>query len=220
MIVTIGTAVALFSATIIANAAFTNPSTTNSEYDRSDAYSYMTSYTTDRNTDEYASFSGIGGDCTNFVSQVVKAGGMAFTSRSTSPTTNHWYYYTSDWGWGRTATWTGAHEFRQHWGDVNGQGKKRAYRMTNYTVASALSNLSTIRNDVWAGDVIQHTRYSDGKTYHSQAVYGYPSGDVTIANHDGLQGDDFESLKGFLQRRVNEGRGSDYVSVIQIKSGY
>jgi len=92
--------------------------------------------------------------------------------------------------------------------------------MKNYTVSSALENLATIRNDVWAGDIIQHTNYSGGITYHSQAVYSYPTGDVTIANHDGLQGDAFESLKDFLQYRVDQGRGSDYVSVIQIKSGY
>lgn len=208
---------ALLSTTLIANATFTNPTTTNSNYDRVDAYDYMTDYTTERNTDDYASFSA---DCTNFASQVVRAGGMAFTSTSSSPTINHWYYYYNTWGLGRTATWTGAHEFRQHWGDVNNSGLKRAYRMTNYTVSSALSNLSTIRYDVWEGDIIQHTRYSDGQTYHSQVVYDYPTGDITIANHSGLQGDDFESFVDFLEYRVAQGRGSDYVSVIQIKYGY
>lgn len=92
--------------------------------------------------------------------------------------------------------------------------------MTNYTVSSALSNLSTIRSDVWEGDIIQHTYNSNGQTYHSQAVYAYPTGDITVANHDGLEGDAFESFKEFLEYRVDQGRGSDYVSVIQIKYGY
>lgn len=87
-------ALGLLFTTIIANAAFTNPTTTNSDYDRADTYDYMTDYTTENNTN-YADFSGSGGDCTNFASQVVRAGGMEFTSRSTSPTINHWYYYTS-----------------------------------------------------------------------------------------------------------------------------
>jgi len=210
--------VSLLATTIISNAAFTNPTSTNSDYDRDEAYSYMTDYTEDYNEDEYPYYSS-DGDCTNFASQVLRAGGMDFTSRSTCPTTNHWYYYYDSWGWGRTGTWTKAHQFRQHWGDVNNQGLKRAYKMTNYTVSSALSNLSTIRSAVKKGDIIQHTKYVGGETYHSQIVYSKPIGDITIANHSGIDGDAFESFEDFLQNRINLGRSTDYVSVIQIKYG-
>ena len=206
---------------ISVNAAFTNSSSTNSNYNRSEAKSYMTSYTTSPNTPTYPFFNGPDAwDCTNFVSQVVKEGGMSFTSRTSSPNYNHWYYYYNSWGWGRTATWTGAHEFRQHWGNVNGIGNERAYQMKNYTVTEALEQINSIRNDVWAGDIILHTHQSNGITYHAQVVYGYPWGDVTIANHSGLEGEAFESLKDFLEYRIDEGRGGDWVSVIQIKKGW
>jgi hypothetical protein len=209
----------LFTSSVVSASNFTNPTSTNSGYNRTNAYNYMTQWTTTKNLNQYADFSGLGGDCTNYVSQVVRAGGMAFTSTSSNPTHNHWYYYNSTWGTGRTSTWTHAHWFRRHWGAVNGEGIKRAYRMRVYTVSDALSNINTIRADVWRGDVIQHVRNSDGETYHSQAVYAYPTGDVTVSEHDGLSGDNFYSLKSFLQRRINDGRGSDWVCVIQIKSG-
>ncbi len=196
-------------------ATFTNPTTTNSNYDRGDAYDYMTSYTKNYNTAYYY----FPADCTNFVSQILQEGGMSFTSRSTNPDYTYWYYYTSDWGWGRTATWTGAYEFSQHWADVNGVGFKRAYRFTQYTVNSAITNFDTIYDDVWEGDIIQMVHNSDGHAYHSEAVYSFPLGGIKMAEHSGSNGDDFYDLLSELQVDQNLGLGTDKVNVIQIKYG-
>jgi hypothetical protein len=180
----------------------------------------MTSYTINRNT-AYPDYSGpLGGDCTNFASQILYAGGMSFTSRTSNPDYNYWYYYYDSWGMGRTATWPGAHEFRQHWADVNGVGKKRAYRFTQYTIDSALQNFHTIYNDVWAGDIIQRAHVSTGKTYHSEPVYRFPAYDcIDTAEHSGSNGNGFYDLESELQVEQNRGFGNDLVCVIQIKYG-
>ena len=200
---------------------FTNSATTNSGFNRTSAKNYLTSYTTAPNS-QYYYFGGIGGDCTSFASQVLRYGGMAFTHTAqtapANPTIYDWYYFNSVYGTGRTATWTGAHEFRQHWADVNGAGRKRAYKYTLYTVNQALANFTTIWNDVWAGDVIQHM-YADGSTYHTQIVYAWPTApttDITVAQHTS---DEFRSLKTMLQQKQADGYGNHYVGVIQVKSG-
>lgn len=173
------------------NADFTNSSSTNSHYNRTEAKNYIEEHVTTP-SDDYAWFgSGTdGGDCTNFVSQVLKAGGMAFTSRSNNPTDNHWYYYTSDWGWGRTSSWTGADFFRKHWGQKNGVGNARAYSMKIYTAGELATNNSKwqgLYSSVKAGDVIQFVYYENGETYHSQVVHRTSTeeayGKVSTAQH-------------------------------------
>ena len=57
-------------------------------YDKVAASLYAQTYALDYNED-YLSFDGKGGDCTNFVSQALKAGGV--------PTTNTWKPYTNPW---------------------------------------------------------------------------------------------------------------------------
>ncbi|MDQ2088175.1 amidase domain-containing protein [Herbivorax sp. ANBcel31] len=217
----------IFNAIIInANTpVFTNPNADTSDYNRIESINYMDDYTTERNT-YYASFSGIGGNCTNFASQVLENGGLPFTEQTEYPTEEHWYYYTPSWGMGRTSTWPHSHWFRKHWGDVNGQGVRRSYRQTNYTVYEALNSLSDIANNVMLGDIIQYTDSSDGQTYHSQVVrerynpYPFNNPYIEMAEHDGVWGDGFCSLRTFLQNRVQVGRGNDWVSVIEIKSSW
>jgi hypothetical protein len=59
---------------------FTNESTRNSWYNRVLALDYMEKYAEKSNT-QYADFTSLGGDCTNFVSQVLMAGGMSMQGK-------------------------------------------------------------------------------------------------------------------------------------------
>ena len=71
----------------------------NVPYNRADAVNYAAEWAFRRNP-KYYDFSGIGGDCTSFVSQCIYAGAkvMNFT------TNTGWYYISSD---NRTPSWTG-----------------------------------------------------------------------------------------------------------------
>lgn len=149
---------------------FTNSSSTNTFYNRTTARNYLNSYTTTPNS-AYFDYTYYGGDCTNFVSQMLRAGGMPMTTQNSNPTTSDWYYYGSNIP-ARTSTWTGAHYFRQYWGVVNGSGKKEAYAMYKYSGSELQGESAAYRNLVSRcelGDVIQLVD-SSGRTYHSMGV--------------------------------------------------
>lgn len=137
----------------------------------------------------YADYTDYGGDCTNFVSQVLYAGGMPMTAAKENPTTNDWYYYGPNWGLERTATWTDAHAFRQYWADVNEVGAKKAYAFTKYD-ASDFDNDTTwysIYSYLEPGDIVQYYSPTSNTTYHSQAVHrtSYENGEfkVSVGQH-------------------------------------
>lgn len=159
----------------------------NYELNRGNAANYAVQWGKKPGNSAYASYGSgtLGGDCTNFVSQVLKGGGMYFHgTRGSNIFTQDWYYYgpnvppaTNP----RTSTWTGAHEFRKHWGTVSGTGGKKAYEMVTYTNFEAVDYFDSIYNQLWKGDIIQ---FSDGNglTGHSIAIwnYGTPSGVNTM----------------------------------------
>jgi len=105
-----------------------------------------------RNNAQYGYYSKIYGctncwnDCTNFVSQVLKAGGMKFKQNGVRPMTSgyqYWFYsniYDPAYSWGR------AKEFHEHWD----------YRTT---IASSVSALQT-------GDVVSMDFTNDGSVDH------------------------------------------------------
>lgn len=159
----------------------------NASYSRTAARDYLNQYTRTPNSN-YTDFTGYGGDCTNFISQMLRAGGMSMTPRKNNPADDSWYYYGAAWG-SRTSSWTAADNFRTYWGVINGVGYKHATAMYKYTAAELQNNSAAYKNLVsrcQIGDVIQFVNTS-GKTYHSmgvQRVY-YSDGvrKVTISQH-------------------------------------
>lgn len=206
----------VFAITVVSYADFSG-NTTDYTFDRSKAKEYMEKYWNNYNIKDYADFTAYGGDCTNFASQVLRAGGVSFTSRTTNPTYNHWYYYGPNWGYDRTATWTGATEFRQHFGDIKGTGKKRAVSMYTFTVSEALENFDFIWLRVSEGDIISHG-HDLNSSYHTQIVYDYTIGarprDIKVAQHTANYLD--RSLREYLEQRVNAGQGNEYVFLIEV----
>lgn len=167
---------------------FTNSSNTNSGYDRYAAADYAETWATKANP-AYANYgsNSDGGDCTNFVSQALhEGGGMAFNgTKGYNRNTVDWYYYgpnvppaTNP----RTSSWTGAHQFREHWAVVNDAGGKKAYRATKYTSQELVNNFTPIYNELFRGDIVQYVN-SGGHTIHSQIVNGYGNNDILMAQH-------------------------------------
>lgn len=170
-------------------------------YDRDAAADYVYDYTVTPNSD-YFNYAGLGGDCTNFASQVLYAGGMAMTQAVSNPSnTDDWYYYSDGVGLGRTPSWTGAHEFRQYWADVNGVGGKHAHQFIKYTAAD-FDDESTwleVYNYLEPGDIVQYVRASDWVTYHTQIVHrtSYENGEfkVSMGQHSPFR---WVSLKAYF----------------------
>ena len=137
-------------------------------YNGSAAASYAKSYSTVYN-DNYPNFNipnGLG-DCTNFVSQCVYAGGKSFVGSTSSsgrvPSTSTWYCITieDEWHgnnryqtWGYTTSWVNVSDFRAFW--VN-HGATYGYSSSN---SGTISNVRT-------GSVVQLIHADTGEAYHS-----------------------------------------------------
>ncbi|MFE9406443.1 amidase domain-containing protein [Streptomyces sp. NPDC006530] len=127
--------------------AAANPKTkTGTGYDYAAMAAYAEKYWKNYNP-AYRQFNGAGGDCTNFVSQALKAGGWKNVPGSTSDYRNWWYD-----GALQTNSWVGVNDFA--WFTLSNQ------RATN------LANVYQM--DV--GDVLQMDFDRDGSKDHSMMV--------------------------------------------------
>jgi Ni/Co efflux regulator RcnB len=192
----------------------------NSSYNRSSAIWYAGTWVNSINStygeakDQYGSPN----DCTNFVSQILKCGSMSELvdsrySRNTvsaADSIKSWYFTNLTYP-NRSTSWTGAHEFRKHWANVNTEGYERAYAMKSWTVSDAKTKLSEIYAYVNNGDILQYSN-SSGVTKHSQFVYAkYTTGEIYMAQHTG---NGYRWLHEFLNTTPYT-----YVSAIRIKAG-
>lgn len=98
-----------------------------SAYNATSAVNYARKYAKDHNTSEYPSFSLSGGDCTNFVSQCLYAGGKPMDGTCTTggvyQNTSDWFMkkfeYQDSWSYmvdyGYTTSWVNAGDFKSYW---------------------------------------------------------------------------------------------------------
>lgn len=136
----------------------------NENYNREKAREYALKWATSSNK-EYYNFINDGGDCTNFVSQVLKAGGIEFVgSKINATNTNSWFYYSANLP-NRSSTWTAAQPFSLHFGKEH----KRAYKYTEYNIKEALINFNEIYKTIYIGDIVQYSR-PNNIVFHSQAI--------------------------------------------------
>lgn len=116
------------------------------EYDRIAAVSYAETWWNKRNP-KYGDFTGIGGDCTNFTSQCLMAGGAVMNPKS--PMGWHYYSMTS-----RTPSWTGVPFFFDF--------------ITKNEGVGPFGHLVSL-NELMLGDIVQLGK-SNGHFYHSLLV--------------------------------------------------
>lgn len=128
------------------------------EYNRSAATEYAAKWAFGRNL-AYMNFDGIGGDCTNFVSQCIFAGaGVMNYTKDTG-----WYYRSPN---DRAAAWSGAQYLNNFLLGNKGQGPR--------AVAAPMDSLEE-------GDIIQ--LYNGLRFYHSLIITGFESGMPLVAAH-------------------------------------
>lgn len=118
------------------------------DYNRGSAIAYAHKWALGRNP-AYLDFQGLGGDCTNFVSQCLYAGGGVMNH---TPTVG-WYYQSAA---KRTASWTGVEYF---------------YRFLVQNKAEGPFAAETDLNQAELGDVIQLGDWS-GHFYHTLFISG------------------------------------------------
>ncbi len=189
----------------------------NGFYNREKAKEYIDTYWKNYNP-AYPTFHQGGGDCTNFISQVLYAGGMPWADDKNP--VNHkkgtnWYCKpgatAKDSERRITFSWKIAAVFKAHW--IN-----RVERHKMYSYTEAIQNMNELSREVFLGDVVQFC-YSSGVPYHTLAITGYNRDpeynvrDIVLASHD------IDSNKRSLYRTMLR-YPSDYkLRVYNIKMG-
>ncbi len=160
----------------------------NGYYDREKAKAYIDTYWKNYNP-EYPSFHQGGGDCANFVSQVLYAGGMPWTDDNNPMNhkkSTNWYCKpgatNKDSEKRITFSWKIAAVFKAHW--IN---RVEAHKI--YSYLEAIRNMDEISKEAFLGDAVQFC-YPSGIPYHTLAVTGYNKdreyniNDIVLASHD------------------------------------
>lgn len=159
----------------------------NSFYNRQKAKAYIDTYWQNYNP-AYPTFHGGGGDCANFISQVVYAGGMPWVDDG-NPAHYSWAsnWYCKPGATNRdgdtriTLSWKVAASFMRHW-------EGRVARLTVMNYKDAINNMKDLAYQVFPGDPIQFC-YANGVPYHTLIVTGYAwdpeagFNDVVLASH-------------------------------------
>lgn len=191
----------------------------NYSFSRWNAKVYAETYANYPGNSAYYNYMSSGGDCTNFVSQVLHAGGMIYLGSPNYSSINSWYYNGSNTPY-RSYSWTGVTNFMQHWANYNGVGTNRAYSFKAYSLDSALYDDATYRaiyKDLYEGDVIQYK--GNGGIDHSQVVHRYDSTDLFMAQH-GTTADRFwsnVSLRTYLDWVKRSGYTNVTIYTIRMK---
>ena len=126
-------------------------------YNRENAVAYARKYAFSQNS-LFANFAGIGGNCTNFVSQAIYAGSCEMNYKPTFG----WYFISLD---DRSPSWSGVEYFYNF--------------MIENTDVGPIGRVAA-SDEVEIGDVIQLARNEEGY-YHSLLVVGFDGEDILVA---------------------------------------
>lgn len=126
-------------------------------YNRENAVAYAKKFAFSQNT-QFANFAGIGGNCTNFVSQCIYAGSCEMNYKPTFG----WYYISLD---DRSPSWSGVEYFYNF--------------IIENTDLGPFGRVAT-SDELENGDVIQLGRQEDGY-YHTLLVVGFNGEDILVA---------------------------------------
>lgn len=193
----------------------------NLNYDRKAAKEYAERYALNPNINNYPYFET--DDCANFVSQVLKAGGIDETGYPRWDKLESWFCNTINTKdlTNIAITWRAARYFRRHWGNEDGLGRNRAAEYIILTVQQALDNFEKLYPLLYEGDVIQHGDPNQNNyPYHTQVIHGkgynFQVGryDLFMAQH--TENRLYVSLYDYLNRFDNKSLRFVYIYRIKI----
>lgn len=125
------------------------------EYNRISAARYARQWALSRNP-KFKDYEELGGNCTNYISQCVNAGGIPMDSDGNN-VMKEWYWYSDA---NRTPSWTGAQPFFEYF-TKNNNGETK-----NFGVYAK----QTDYDELELGDIVQLIK--DGKAYHTMMITG------------------------------------------------
>ena len=124
------------------------------KYNREEATKYATKWALSRNP-AYKDYEKWGGDCTNYVSQCVHAGGIPFDHEGNN-ILKQWYWYSD---MNRTPTWTAAEPFYKY---ITKNNTKDTQNFGIYAVEVSY-------NELQIGDIVQLI-YENDLAYHNMII--------------------------------------------------
>ncbi|MEC0696628.1 amidase domain-containing protein [Bacillus atrophaeus] len=153
-----------------------------SSYSVSKAQAYARKWYNGRNKN-YANFTGSGGDCTNYVSQILYAGGKKEKQDSSAEpffitsTTSYWYSFINRKGVGKafrqgraiSTSWVRVSDFGAYWA--------RTQTVKTY------SNVNDVVKNAKPGDVVQFMKKGRSTYFHTMFVYGKSGGTLQLSGH-------------------------------------
>lgn len=125
------------------------------EYDRIGATQYARGWALSRNP-KFQDYEEWGGNCTNYISQCVNAGGIPMDPYGDN-VMKEWYWYSDN---KRTPSWTAAQPFFEYFTRNNNDNTN------NFGAYAAESNYEEME----LGDIVQLIK--DGKAYHTMIITG------------------------------------------------
>ncbi|MPQ45135.1 amidase domain-containing protein [Clostridium tarantellae] len=126
-------------------------------FNRNAMYNYAKKHYNNPNPNYY-DYTSLGGDCTNFVSQIIKAGGAPYDLSGSQ--SQQWYYKSSN---NKSPSWTGVENLDD-------------YLLYNKSTGPQAQNGSVYNAAV--GDVVQIDSNSDGKYTHSVSIVYHTNGNM------------------------------------------
>lgn len=123
------------------------------EYDRIAAVQYARQWALGRNP-KFKDYENWGGNCTNYISQCVNAGGVPMDPYGDN-VMKEWYWYSDT---NRTPSWTGSQPFFEYF---TGNNNDNTNNFGVYAVEASY-------NELELGDVVQLIK--DGKAYHTMII--------------------------------------------------
>ena len=128
-------------------------------YNETSAMAYANKWDGSRRNPAYRDFSSSGGDCANFVSQILSNSGMSMMQGSNTDNTSYWFYNGSNLSQ-ISGSWRGANMFRWHW-------SSRAGKVTDVSATQTRNNFKTaVYDKAYQGDAISLVN-SNGSAYHT-----------------------------------------------------
>lgn len=114
-------------------------------------------------------------DCTNFISQALRAGGLKYLGTKWNDY-NSWFCNTTKSNVTSlkkvSLTWRSARYFRKHWGNENDIGENRSFIYREISLEEAIQNFHAIYSLLDIGDVVQHINYQNNAyPHHSQIIH-------------------------------------------------
>lgn len=193
-------------------------------YNRRNASAYAKEWAAYPGNPKFSSnmFAELGGDCTNFVSQAVNAGGIPMQHGDRNSPSS-WFYYGSAPSQ-RSASWTSASEFTRHFSTgIDGIGYRRASRSRALTLYYAIAMFDEVFGFLDVGDAVQLTNIQDTSRRHSMIITdkGRIGGkDVLLfAQHSAEDRDRwFSGHDLYQQLKLNSlyGQGNEFIMLIHI----